>query len=145
MYNNKCVLVRRRRSLQGWNQRVPHSWTGRKWLLRGGSASYPNTHWNHHYGNPHPGSARRKGTSHPRVDLCGPKKIQLPRTFCWVVCWEGCNSGFVRYCTSRIVKVQAYWGPRCQEGVLRCVEVHHGVRSQRWVFVLVFGGLAVQK
>lgn len=93
------IPVRRRRRLQGRNQRVPDQGTGRKWLLWRGGASHPNPHGNHHHGDEDPGGFGRQGPPHSRIDVRSAEEVQLPGTFGRAVRGKGCDERAVRYCS----------------------------------------------
>jgi len=70
-------------SLQGWTQRVFHSWVGWGWIqwCRGPSHSNPNR--DHHSSYTHPERARREGSSYQGTYGRRPEEVQLPRRHRW--------------------------------------------------------------
>jgi hypothetical protein len=58
---------------------------------------------------------RRKGSQDSGIDLSGAEKVQLPREYCGIVCWEGQQQRFVCNCSGWVSPVQAAWGSGCPQ------------------------------
>mmetsp|Transcript_475 Transcript_475/g.3502 ORF Transcript_475/g.3502 Transcript_475/m.3502 type:complete len:227 (+) Transcript_475:480-1160(+) len=112
-------------------QRNAHKGTGGRWILRCGSASDTHAHRDHHPSHTHPKCARRKRAPHTRTHLCRTKEIRLCRRDCGALRRKGAQQGTLRYCTGRILEIQAPRRIGRSSRVLRCAAVCDGKWRER--------------
>ena len=77
------LLVRCRWCFQGWIKRIPQAGTCWRWIQWCWSSSYSIENWNYYPRNKNSKRFGWERTKNPWIDICCPKKIQLPRWQCW--------------------------------------------------------------
>lgn len=122
-------IVRCRRCLPRWTQRIPHSWACRGRIQWCWGPCYPYSYWDHHPCHSYPKRSRRERSSYPWVNLCCSKTLQLPRWLCWVIRWESCSTWSLRHCPMWVSPLQTPRRSRCPQSLLRCHPLHYGVWS----------------
>jgi len=95
------LLVRRRRSLLRWTQRILYPrtrWAGLLWLR---SSCYSCSNWNYHPRNSHAGSPWRQRTANSRTHCSRAEEIQIPWGNCGIICRKSSTKRIERCCSMR--------------------------------------------